>query len=214
MPATSGHVALVAAAANLTLCALVGTVLLVTGGREDTPAAAPPPSEYLSSTDSIPATTPSTTTATTTSATASDDFDTVTAGDGFSTVVPRGWPTKSLPNAPGAFQATDPADSTNYVRYGGAAAKGDIYQSHTDYERERSKQLTGLTRVQLTPMTVRGNEAVDWEFTWSAPEGERHVRSVYWRTGGIEYFVYVSSLASVWEPMPTLLSTMTERARP
>jgi hypothetical protein len=61
---------------------------------------------------------------------------------------------------------------------------------------------------------VRGNEAVDWEFTWSSPEGERHVRVVYWRTGSIEYFVYVSALASAWEPMPALLTAMTEQARP
>ncbi|MEV6823568.1 hypothetical protein [Amycolatopsis sp. NPDC051102] len=140
------------------------------------------------------------------------DYETVTAPDGFSTVVPRGWP--SEPKNAGSFQATDPRDDSHYVRYGATEARGDLYGTHAAAEKDTATRLSALRRVRMDPIDVRGSEAVDWEFTWDSSQGTRHVRAVYWRTGGVEYFVYVSALDSDWQPMPELLNTMVERSRP
>lgn len=211
MSASNTRFAAVAGAANFLLCAAVGTALLMANGSKtqtvqsvSTVEPAPPGDQSSAPTTGIPSSTPTP---------IEQDYETVTAPDGFSTVVPRGWP--SEPKNTGSFQATDPRDDSNYVRYGATEARGDLIGTHAAAERDTATRLTGLRRVRMDPIDVRGSEAVDWEFTWeSSTQGTRHVRAVYWRTGGVEYFVYVSALDSNWQPMPALLDTMVERSRP
>ncbi|WP_103347678.1 hypothetical protein [Amycolatopsis sp. CA-128772] len=211
MSASNTRFAAVAGAANFLLCAAAGTALLIVNGSkvqtvQSVSAMDPDPPGYQSSAPAIgiPPSTPTP---------AGQDYETVTAPDGFSTVVPRGW--ASEPKNPGSYQATDPRDGSNYVRYGATEARGDLIGTHAAAERDTATRLTGLRRVRMDPIDVRGREAVDWEFTWeSSTQGTRHVRAVYWRTGGVEYFVYVSALDSGWQPMPELLNTMVERSRP
>ncbi|MFJ7211796.1 hypothetical protein [Amycolatopsis sp. NPDC098790] len=211
MSASNTRFAAVVGAANLLVCAAVGTVLLLVHGTEgqtvqSVSAIDPVPPGYESSA-------PATGIYPNTPARVDEGYETVTAPDGFSTVVPRGWP--SEPKNPGSFQATDPADDSHYVRYGATEARGELVGTHVAAEKDTATRLTGLRRVRMDPIDVRGSEAVDWEFTWeSLKEGTRHVRAVYWRTGGVEYFVYVSALDSAWQPMPELLGTMVDRSRP
>lgn len=218
MPASSSRLALIVAAANLTACALVGTVLLVTIGGEDTPTAQPPPTGPLTTASSVPtgvtSFSPSPSSASTTPSTLPDNFQPVAGPAGFHTAIPVGWTTSQVRDSPGATQATDPAKPTRFVRYGGTSASGEILKSHVDYEKATSKRLAGFSRSQLHEMTLHGNEAITWDFEWTAPEGLRHVRSVYWRKSGIEYFVYASSLASEWQEMDSILTTMTDNAKP
>jgi hypothetical protein len=218
MPASNARVALVAAAANLTLCALVGATLLITSAKEPeltagsvAPAVSLPdaPGPTMSSSPEP------TSTSTTTSTTARQDIDPASGDNGFRTVVPRGWPAAPINNQPGSFQATDPARTSHYVRFGGYSASGDIQQFRVSAEQEAKTRLPGLVRLRLEPRTVRGFGAVDWEFTWDGREGQqRHVRAIYWRTGGTEYFVYVSSPASDWAEMEPFLAVMLDNSTP
>jgi hypothetical protein len=114
-------------------------------------------------------------------------------------------------------QATDPADSTRFVRYGGSAAPAtSILQSHLAAERDFSRQPArpGYARLKLDQTTVRGNEAVDWAFEWNAPEGRRHVHAVYWRANGTEYFVYASTKLTDWPQFSTVLTAMLANSTP
>ncbi|MFJ9781493.1 hypothetical protein ACIRSS_18040 [Amycolatopsis sp. NPDC101161] len=215
MSASNTRFAAVLGAANFLVCAAVGTVLLLVTGSEGQTV------QSVSATDPVTAGTstgnesppPATGIYPSTPTPVGDDYETVTAPDGFSTVVPRGW--RSEPKNPGSFQANDPADESHYVRYGATEASGDLVKTHVDAEKSAATRLSGLHRVRMDRTDVRGNEAVDWEFTWeSSTEGTRHVRAIYWRTGGVEYFVYVSALDSAWQPMPELLTTMVGQSRP
>ncbi|SEF29497.1 hypothetical protein SAMN05421837_104724 [Amycolatopsis pretoriensis] len=211
MSASNTRFAALVGAANFLLCAAVGTVLLLVNGSEGQTV------QSVSVTDPVApdyeSSTPTTGIYSTTPEPVADSYETVTAPDGFSTVVPRGWP--SEPKNPGSYQATDPADESHYVRYGASDARGDLVDTHVAAEKDTATRLTGLHRVRMDRIDVRGSEAVDWEFTWeSSTQGTRHVRAVYWRSGGVEYFVYVSALDSAWQPMPELLTTMLDRSRP
>ncbi|WP_370944715.1 hypothetical protein AB5J62_37145 [Amycolatopsis sp. cg5] len=220
MPASNARLALVVAAANLTACALVGTALLVTTGTGDTPAAQSPPPGSLTTATGLPTVAPSSPSPSpspspsATPSTLPDNFQPVAGPAGFHTAIPAGWTTSPVRDSPGATQATDPAKPTRFVRYGGASATGEILKSHVDYEKATSKRLAGFARSQLREMTLHGNEAITWDFEWTAPEGLRHVRSIYWRKSGIEYFCYASSLASEWHEMDSILTTMTDNAKP
>ena len=66
----------------------------------------------------------------------------------------------------------------------------------------------------LDETVVRGVPAVDWEFEWNAPEGRRHVHSIYWHAQGYEYFVYASSLAERWPQTEPILDVMLSHATP
>lgn len=216
MPATSARLALIVAAANLTACALVGTVLLVTT-HDEAPAAAPAAGPRTTASSNPPAAPPSTSSPSPSSPappTLPDGFQPVAGPAGFRTAIPAGWTTTPVRDSPGATQATDPAKTTRFVRYGGTSASGEILKSHVDYEKATAKRLAGFARSQLRELTVHDCEAVTWDFEWTAPEGLRHVRSVYWRKSGIEYFVYASSLASEWQDMESILTTMTDNAKP
>ncbi len=214
MSASNARFALVAAAANLTLCALVGVTLLITRAKEPPPAAAAVsrPDSSAPSTSSPRETTSPTSTA---SSGARQDLEPASGGGGLRTVVPRGWSSAPIPNQPGSVQATDPARASHYVRFGGYSASGEIQRFRETAERETKTRLPGLLRLRLEPRTVRGFEAVDWEFTWDGREGQqRRVRSVYWRSGGTEYFVYVSSPASEWAEMEPFLTAMLDNSKP
>jgi hypothetical protein len=216
MPGSNVHVALVAATANLVLCAAVGSAVLLPHngnaaliGTVTLPGTNAPdePSPSSSSTaESPPASS---------EASATLPFTPVAGDDGLTTVVPAGWPAARLPTQPHAFQATDPADASRFVRFGGSLASGDLRRTHEDYERDdAARRLPGLTRIAMTETVLHDVPALDWEFEWNAPEGRRHVRSLYWRVDGIEYFVYASSTVQEWPEMPAILQAMADNARP
>ena len=138
----------------------------------------------------------------------------VTGPGGLETVIPRGWPTKTLPE-PGSEQATDPFDDRRVIKFGGAPPtdSSSILDYHADYERKVAKR-PGYILHALTPTSVRAQEAVDWQFEWNAPEGRRHVRAVYWRAGGIEFFVYAHGPAASWPETASILQTMVDQSTP
>ncbi|GAB3487217.1 hypothetical protein [Amycolatopsis cihanbeyliensis] len=212
---SSSRLALVAAVANLTVCAAVGTTLLVVSapGEVRTGTALPIRTPGTTESATVPGTTPPTTTNTTTTGVPAG-LERTPGPNGFSTVVPRGWPTEPL-SGPGAVQAADPEDGTRTLRYGGAAhPAAGILEWHTDYERQVSEQREGYRLLELNETTLRGFPAVVWEFEWDAPEGRRHTRSMYWRTGGIEYFVYAASRVRDWPDTEPILTAMIEHSRP
>lgn len=163
MSASNTRFAAVLGAANFLVCAAVGTVLLLVTGSEGQTV------QSVSATDPVP---PGTTTGYESSApttgiypstptSAGEGYETVTGPDGFSTVVPRGWP--SEPKNPGSFQATDPADDSHYVRYGATEARGELIDTHVAAEKDTATRLTGLHRVRMDRTDVRGSEAVLFE---------------------------------------------------
>ncbi|WP_158889278.1 hypothetical protein [Amycolatopsis anabasis] len=221
-PATqpsSRTVALAVAAANLVLCAAVGVTLLVVRAEPDNddPAALPglPVEETIVATRSETSkpTRSRYPTRSTSAPAVPDGFRRASGPGNLTTVVPIGWDLENT-GGPNTVQATDPADSRRVFKFGGGPVDGkSILDSHVEYERQVA-QRSGYALQELREATLRGHEAVVWEFEWDAPEGRRHVRSVYWRTGGIEYFVYAAAPVESWSATQPLHSTMIENARP
>ncbi|MFI9450088.1 hypothetical protein [Amycolatopsis sp. NPDC052450] len=177
----------------------VATNLTITGEPPVTPTATdePSPTETSNGTESLPL-----------------SMERVNGPAGLETVIPRGWPTKTL-SEPGSEQATDPADDRRIIKFGGAPPSGstNILDYHLDYERKVAKR-PGYVLHALTPTSVRDHDAVDWRFEWNAPEGRRHVRVVYWRTGGIEYFVYAHGPAASLPETALIVRAMVDQSAP
>jgi hypothetical protein len=206
---SSRVVALVVAVGNLVLCGGVVAVLVV--ARETSAASDSSPGQVPSG---VTTTTESTTSSTwdypTTTAepVPSAGFRQVTGPGGMTTHIPATWPTKIAPG-PGAMQADDAAGMARILRYGGSATTvTDSYQLHADYERQFAASKSNFVPIRLDRADVRGNPAIDWEFEYTAADGPRHVRSVYWLSNGYEYFVYASSPAGSWPATQQILDVM------
>ncbi|HET9141179.1 hypothetical protein [Actinophytocola sp.] len=141
-------------------------------------------------------------------------FRQVTGPAGLRTVVPSDW--RSMPSTgPGAEQATDPADATRYVKYGGAAAPATgIESAHVRFENGFAARTDGYRRIALSSASYDGHAAVEWEFEHRDGPAVKHVRSLYWRTDGKEYFLLAAAPADEWAEMKPIYDTMVANAEP
>jgi hypothetical protein len=222
---SSGKLAVIALAANLTACALVGTTLLVARSSDGEATAARPTPTPAGTT---PSTTPSSTTPsetpsastppTTPSVTPSGvpaGFQAASAPGGLTTLVPSGWPAKPQANRSTAMQATDPAQPTSFLRYGGSASPpGSLLAIQKQAERGFAGKYPGYQLLALTPGKWRGHESVTWEFEFNTASGRKHVNSIYWRIGRVDYVLYASSLVTNWPKMKTIYTTALGATKP
>jgi hypothetical protein len=208
------------AVANLVVCG--GVVAVLGAARDGTTPAAFTPATTTDTTTTTTTTTINTTTTTTDepvprdAPTTSPDsgFTEVTGPGGMTTHIPAGWPTRTA-TGPGAMQADDPAGTTTVLRYGGSATPvADSYDVHADYERRFASGKAAYVSIRLERTLVRGMPAIDWEFEYGEGDGRRHVRSVYWLSGGYEYFVYASSPVPNWAQTREILDVMLTYSTP
>jgi len=195
--------------ANLVICG--GVVALTRASHR--PAAAPETTVDTPTTETT--TNPGTTTETTTGEPdLLQGFEQITGPGGMTTHIPAGWPTRTA-KGEGSMQADDPAGTTRFLRYGGATTTlTDSYDLHADYERTFSADKNAYVSLRLARTEVRGLPAIDWEFEYDAPSGPRHVRSVYWLSGGYEYFVYASAPTALWPDTQPILDVMLTYSTP
>ncbi len=110
---------------------------------------------------------------------------------GFHVAVPQGWQPSA--KRPGVVDLRAPAGdrflrlisgphSASSPVNGFYAAERDFAASHSDYH-----------RVRIAPVTYRGYQAAEWEFTYSKNGVIRHVRYRSFDTGSGSYGVYVSA---------------------
>ena len=221
---TSRTLAFAVAGVNLLLCGAVAAALLLTRpgppqtldiGAATTSVPPAPTQETLPDEDedggdvweSEPPSTSS-------SSVERNDCEQISGPNGMTTCIPLGWSTSVAPG-PAAMQADDPAGTSLQVRYGGSATSlTDTYETHADYERTFSANKVNYVSVRLESTTVRGMSAIDWEFTYDAASGPRHVRSVYWLAQGHEYFVYSAAPAALWARGQQILDVMLDTATP
>jgi hypothetical protein len=219
---SSRALALAAVGVNLLVCGALTTVLIVVR-RDHGPivavAAAPEPTEARAesaeTTAEYPTTGyPTTSDPTTTTTDPLADYQPVSGPGGMTTIVPASWPSVPAKN-PDQLQANDPAGTSRFLRYGGSpVATADVYGSHLEAEADFSATHDGFASLGLERTVVRGMSAVDWEFEYDAPEGRRHVRSVYWLAQGNEYLVYASSPVLIWPDTQKILDQMLENSTP
>jgi hypothetical protein len=136
----------------------------------------------------------------------------VTGPAGLRTVIPTGWyPIRVT----GGMQATDPADASRYVRYGASpAAKQNIEVAHVKQEREFAKKSTGYRKINMSLGRYGGHEAIEWEYEHQVGKRTVHVRALYWRVDGTEYFLLATSPAAGWSRMRPVYETMIAKASP
>jgi hypothetical protein len=168
-------------------------------------------------TSSAPPSTTSTTTTpppTSTAATPPAGFMWVNGPGGLHTVIPSGWRTMRS-TGPGAMQAVDPAEPVRYVKYGGAAAPPlAIDASHVQYENGFALRAMEYKRIKLSSAAYGGHDAVEWEFEYREAGNLLHIRSLYWRADGKEFFVLAAAPASRWETMIPVYDAMIANATP
>jgi hypothetical protein len=185
---------------------------------QDSPTKAPPASPDNrddSGTPSGPtAGRPPTTPTTKPTPTAPAGFQQVAGPAGLHTVIPAGWPAMRT-TGPGAVQATDPADTVRFVKYGGSPAPVlGIELSHIQYENGFATRATDYRRIGLSSAHYGGHDAVEWEFEHREGASLMHVRSLYWRADGKEYFVLAAAPAPRWPQMQPIYDTMVANATP
>jgi membrane protein implicated in regulation of membrane protease activity len=141
-------------------------------------------------------------------------YQPVTGPAGLRTVIPAGWhPVRTT--GPGAMQATDPADADRFVKYGGSVASDlGIEPAHIQYENGFALRTPDYKRLELSSAAYDGHDAVVWEFEHRDGGAVLHVRSLYWRANGKEYFVLASAPASRWDAMAPIYNTMVANASP
>ncbi|MFI5732685.1 hypothetical protein ACIA49_21380 [Kribbella sp. NPDC051587] len=219
---TSRKVAVIAFAANLVVCGLIGTGLLLVRTPGDPADAVPKPttsSTPTTSTSPTPTaseseTPPSEPTAPASTPTPAGDYKDVFGPGGVVTKIPSGWTGK--PRAGKAdTQATDPARPTSFLRYGGSQSPAQpLIDVMRNAERNFSKQYPGYKLIALRPETWREHEAVTWTFEFNTADGRKHVDSTYWRAGQNDYVIYASALASNWPAMQEIYKTARDAAQP
>lgn len=220
------------AAAYLVVSSVIGVSLLV-APDDPTARAEPPPtgsgygadsnlaptSSRSSSRDRGPfnersSSRPPTTSTPPVTTTAPAGFMRVNGPAGVQTVIPNGWRV-SRSTGPGAMQATDPADGSRFVKFGGSAAPViDISTSHVQYENGFATRTPGYRRLDLSSATYGGHPAVEWEFEHTQGTAVRHVRSLYWRAQGNEYFVFASGPADRWADTVPIYDAMVAHSSP
>ena len=75
-------------------------------------------------------------------------------------------------------------------------------------------RATDYHRITLSSASYGGHDAVEWEFEDREGANVMHVRSLYWRAGGKEYFVLASAPAPRWAQMQPIYDTMVANATP
>ncbi|WP_157368079.1 hypothetical protein [Alloactinosynnema sp. L-07] len=208
------------ATGNLAVCACIGLVLHL--ATKPAPLISTAPGTATATSDPVVLPSPGsatrqpptrTTTTTTTRAGIPAGFTTVNGPGGMTTVIPAGW-SPMIGSGPGSVEATDPADATRNLRYGGSPHDSvDILTSHVEFA-ETLEKRPGHQRLRLDRVIFHGTDAVDWEFRVDGDDGTRHVRSLYWRQDGYEYFVYAGSAEERWPETQAILDTMIDNATP
>ncbi|WP_405063501.1 hypothetical protein OG474_18150 [Kribbella sp. NBC_01505] len=219
--ATTRKVAIIAFTTNLVVCALVGTGLLLVrapSGSANTAVPTPSPTTPTSSTSSTPgpSETPSTTPSATptSSPTPTSPYKDAFGPGGIGTKIPSGWTGKVRSGKTDA-QATDPAQPTSFLRYGGSPSPAQpLIDVMRNAERNFSTQYPGYKLITLQPNTWREHEAVNWTFEFDTADGRKHVDSVYWRAGQNDYVIYASALAKNWPTMQEIYQTAHDAAAP
>lgn len=216
---------MIVAVAYLAISGLLGGALLLTVGKarggpsgsaagESTPSATTPASTAPGPTTDTPTSSPETPAPSPTETSGvPSDYQQVAGPQGMTTVVPIGWPV--APVRTDVLIANDPADTGRFVEFGGSAVPaGDMLSAHVQYEYDFIPSHPRYSRLRLESTTYHGFPAVDWEFTWVKVGVPRHVRILYWQTGDLEYFVYVSCTAPRWDETETIYESMVANSTP
>jgi hypothetical protein len=141
-------------------------------------------------------------------------YQRVSGPAGLHTVIPSGW-RAARSTGPGAMQASDPADTAHYVKYGGAPAPAlAIEISHVQYENNFAVRSASYQRIKLQSASYGGHDAVEWEFEHREGASMRHVSSLYWRADGKEYFILAAAPAGEWPQMRSVYDAMVANATP
>ncbi|MFF1822170.1 hypothetical protein ACFVWG_32995 [Kribbella sp. NPDC058245] len=218
---TSRKVAVIAFTANLVVCGLIGTSLLLVRSPSDPANAVPKPTTSNTPTSSTPtesesATPPSEPTApvSTPTPTPSVDYKDVDGPGGVITKIPSGWTAKVRAGKSDA-QASDPARPTSFLRYGGSQAVAQpLIEVMRNAEGNFIKQHPGYKLITLQSETWRDHEAVTWNFEFDTPDGRKHVESVYWRARQNDYVLYASALVPDWPALQKIYTTAYDAAQP
>ena len=215
---SSRNLAVIAFAANVVVCGLIGIGLLLVRTPDDQASAAEPkaststpttppqttPAPSTPSDSSTPTSTPTTSAPQTSTP---NEFQDVSGPGGIGTKIPAGWQAKVRSGASDA-QATDPAEPTSFLRYGGSTSPNQpLIEVMRNAERGFSTRYRGYRLIGLRPGTWRQHESVSWEFEFDTPDGRKHVASVYWRAGGLDYVLYASALTTNWPAMKAIYAT-------
>ncbi len=224
----SSRVAVLAFTANLVVCGLIGTGLLVLRASDDTADAAVPkpststptsptsPTSPSSPSESTPAESSPPTSPGTPTSTASTPgpvgFQSVSGPGGIVTKIPAGWQAKVRQTD---TQATDPTQPTSFLRYGGSPSPAQpLISVMQNTERDFRPRYPGYQLIALRPGTWRGHESVTWTFEFDTADGRKHVDSVYWRAGQNDYVLYASALVKNWPAMQQIYVTAHAAAQP
>jgi hypothetical protein len=94
------------------------------------------------------------------------------------------------------------------------AGTGPILAERTSYEQQFSAGRPNFQRVKLEAASHQGSEAVDWEFEYDLNGIRRHVKTLLWRAGGHDNWVYASSELKRWPETREIYDAMVAASGP
>lgn len=153
----------------------------------------------------VPDTTEPATTQPTTVADAA--YKRLTGPGGISVEVPVAW--QDGPGSSSYRQVGEDDPAGAIARFGGYPPVGSsVLAEITAGERGNPNIQLGYHRLSLSATTFRGGEAVDWEFAFVKNGVTRQVHGLYWRVGGHEYLIYLSSPWPEWSALQPVFDVM------
>lgn len=145
----------------------------------------------------------------------SADYQSVSGPLGLTTVVPAGWTLDPTIGSDLFSQVDNPADASQFVRYGAnPAPAGNLLSVVRSAAHTNPKISAGYRELRLVPVSFHGGPAVDWEFDFEKDGVLRHVYARYWESQGSEYFVYVSGPHGDWTELQPVFAAMAGAALP
>ncbi|WTW96997.1 serine/threonine protein kinase [Streptomycetaceae bacterium NBC_01309] len=150
-------------------------------------AAAPPPS---------PTTTPPTATATTPGAPTGPQlpagYQLQSHSSGFEVAVPVGWRLTQDGSGNIAYAAPDGNHRLVVRVLRGDTADPYAEQAASARETQASASYPGYAQIALTRGTFGGGASATWEYTYTSPDGPRHIKDIRWRVGGTSYNLWIA----------------------
>ena len=149
---------------------------------------------------------------------AGNPYKFVAADFGMTVAIPSEWKVKSGPGA-NDFQASDPGDPTQFVRFGAIKASSTgLFQQVVEYEKDATRSTTPTLRsyalIRIAPISSGSAETVEWEFTHTQDNVRRHAVARYWRVDGHDYTAYASARDSNWPGFRAVVEKFLNSGRP
>ncbi|MCF2530082.1 serine/threonine protein kinase [Yinghuangia soli] len=112
---------------------------------------------------------------------------------GFTVAVPKGWKETRDKSGNPAYESPDGSSRLVVRVLRGDTADPYAEQLRSANETRASASYPGYRQLALNQGTRDGGPSATWEYTYTAPEGSRHLKDIRWRVGTTSYNLWIAA---------------------